>query len=99
MKVVSSNGKYEKRDDEKQMLSSTHKEADTRVFLHTAVTIINGSEIVIICASGTDIVVMALFHFKQLRGDGLQGLYIQSKGYYIPIHELVHGFSENEKSQ
>ena len=51
----------------------------------------------IICASDTDIVVMALFHFKQLREDELQDLYIQSKGYYIPIHELVHGFSENER--
>ena len=32
VKVVSSDGKYEMRDDEKQMLSSTHEEADTRVF-------------------------------------------------------------------
>ena len=49
----------------------------------------------IICASDTDIGVMALLHFKQLREDGLQGLFIQSKGYYIPIHELVHDSSEN----
>ena len=51
----------------------------------------------ITCASDTDKVVMALFHFKQLQEDGLQDLYIQSKGNYIPIHDLVHGFSENER--
>ena len=43
------------------------------------------------------IVVMALFHFKQLREDGLQDLHVQSKGYYIHIHKLMHGISENEK--
>ena len=63
---MSSDGKYEMRDDEKQMLSSTHEEAYTRVFLHTAVAIKNGSERVVICASDTDIVAMALFHLKQL---------------------------------
>ena len=40
---------------------------------------------------------MALFHFKQLREDGLQEVFIQSKDNYSPIHELVHGFSENER--
>ena len=39
---------------------------ETCVFLHTAVAIKNGSERVVICASDTDIVAMALFHFKQL---------------------------------
>ena len=47
VKVVSSDGKYEMRDDEKQMLISTHEEADTGVSLHTAVAIRNGSERVI----------------------------------------------------
>ena len=66
VKIVSSDGKFEMRADEKKTLSCTHEEADTQVFLHTAVAIQNGSERVIICASDTDIVVMALFHFKQL---------------------------------
>ena len=40
---------------------------------------------------------MALFHFNQLREDGLQELFIKSKDHYIPIHEIVHGFSENDR--
>ena len=52
---------------------------------------------VIIYASDTDIVVMALFHFKQLRKDGHQELLIQSKDHYIPVHELVHEISETKR--
>ena len=84
------------RDDEKQMLSSTHKEADERVFLLTTVAIRNESERVIVCASDTDIVVIALFHLNSFERMGFRIL-IQSKGYYIPIHKLVHRFSENER--
>ena len=54
-------------------------------------------EWLIICALDTDIIVMTLFHFKQLREDGLQDLYIQTKGYYTHFHELAHSFSENER--
>ena len=60
-------------------------------FLHVAVAVKCGSGRVTICASDTDIVVMALFHFKQLRENGLQELFIKSKVHYIPIHEIVHG--------
>ena len=60
------------RDDEKQMLSSKHEEADGRVFLHITIAIRNGSERVIICASDTDIVVMALFHFKRFERMGFR---------------------------
>ena len=90
MKVVSSNVEYNIRDEEKHMLTSTHEEADTRVLLHVAVAVKCRSGRVTICASDTDIVVMALFHFKQLREDGLQELFIKSKEHYIPFHEIVH---------
>ena len=97
MKVVSADEEYEMSDEEKQTLASTHEKADARVFLYMAVAVRSGSERVIICASATAIVVMAFFHLKQLREDGLQELFIQSKDRYIPIHELVHEFSENER--
>lgn len=95
--VISSTGKSYITDEERSLLSSTHEEADTRVFLHTLVAVKTGCGRVIICASDTDIVEIAIYLFKQLRESGLQELYVKTKDYFIPIHELVRGFSENER--
>ena len=55
MKVVSFNVEYNISDEEKHMLTSTHEEADPRVFLPVAVAVKCGSGRVTICASDKDL--------------------------------------------
>ena len=47
--------------------------------------------------SDTDSVIMALFHFQQLRDDRLRELCIKCKDHKMPIHEIVQRFSENDR--
>lgn len=97
MKVIGSKGEYDAPEDIQKLLTSTHEEADTRIFLHTKAAITSGCEKVIVCASDTDIVVIAMYMFQRLSEDGLHELYIKTKDYAIPIHELVHHFSQTER--
>ena len=88
MHAMTANGPTRPTVTEEYLLSSTHKEADTRVFLHVLSAIKNGCKRIIIRASDTDIVVIALYLFEQLASEGLQELFIKSKDYYIPVHEV-----------
>ena len=88
MHAMTANGPTRPTVTEEYLLSSTHKEADTRVFLHVLSAIKNGCKRIIIRASDTDIVVIALYLFEQLASERLEELFIKSKDYYIPVHEV-----------
>ena len=68
----------------------THEEADTRMILYSLHAARSGHEVASIQTVDTDVVVLAVFHFKAL---GLQKLFtdfgtgLQRKS--IPVHELV----------
>jgi hypothetical protein len=83
-------------DHDHDLLASTHEEADTRVFLHTAACVHRGCTRVVIIASDTDIAVIAVYLFQRLADAGLAELYIKTKDYYIPIHDVVRSFSIHE---
>ena len=98
MNAMTANGPTRPTVTEEYLLSSTHKEADTRVCLHVLSAIKNGCKRIIIRASDTDIVVIALYLFEQLASEGLEELFIKSKDYYIPVHEVEKVFADNEKA-
>lgn len=84
-------------DDERVLLSSTHEEADTRVFLHATVAIKGGCNRIVIWASDTDIVVIALYLYRKLYGIGLREMYLKSKSHFIPVHILAEHLSDSER--
>ena len=98
MKVVSSDGETECPMYVQTLLTSTHEEADSRIFLHVKVASTTCCERVVVVASDTDIVVIATYLFDNFRLDGLLELFIQTKDYVIPIHSLVTGFSTCERA-
>lgn len=98
MHAMTANGSAIPSDTEEYLLSSTHEEADTRVFLHVLSAIQNGCKRIIIRASDTDIVVIALYLFEQLATEGLEELFIKSKDYFIPVHDVEKVFSDQEKA-
>ena len=67
MHAMTANGPARSSDTEEYLLSSTHEEADTRVFFHALSAIRNGCKRIIIRASDTDIVVIALYLFLPLK--------------------------------
>ena len=98
MKVISSGGETECPMYVQILLTSTHEEADTRIFLHVKVASTTCCERVVVVASDTDIVVIATYLFDNFRLDGLLELFIQTKDYVIPIHSLVTGVSTYERA-
>ena len=95
MHAMAANGPARPPDAEDYLLSSTHEEADTILLLHALSAIRNGCKIINIRASDTDIVVIALYLFEQLSlaTEGLEQLFIKSKDYFIPVHDVEEVFS------
>lgn len=77
-------------------LFSVHEEADTRLFIHVAACVMNGCSRVIIRASDTDIAVIGLYMYQRLFNIGLRELYIQTREYFIPLHEIVEALGPND---
>ena len=98
MHAMTANGLTRPSDTEEYLLCISHEEADTRVFLHTFSAVQNCCKRIIIRASDTDIVVISLYLFEQLATEGLEELFIKSKDYYIPVHEVEKVFSDYEKA-
>ena len=96
MHAMAANGPARPPDTEEYLLSSTHEEADTRLLLHALSAIRNGCKIIIIRASDTDnkFMVIALYLFEQLASEGLEELFIKSKDYIIPVHDVEKVFSD-----
>ena len=94
MHAMAANGPARPPDTEEYLLSSTHEEADTRLLLRTLSAIRNGCKIIIIRASDTNIMVIALYLFEQLASEGLEELFIKSKDYIIPVHDVEKVFSD-----
>ena len=94
MHAMAANDPARPPDTEEYLLSSTHEEADTRLLLRALSAIRNGCKIIIIRASDTDIMVIALYLFEQLATEGLEELFIKSKDYFIPVHDLEKVFSD-----
>ena len=94
MHAMAANGPARPPDTEEYLLSSTHEEADTRLLLRALSAIRNGCKIIIIRASDTDIMVIALYLFEQLATEGLEELFIKSKDYFIPVHDVEKVFSD-----
>ena len=71
----------------------SHEEADTRVFLHAKDAVQEGFKTVMISASDTDVLVIAVATFSQLQELGLQELWLafgQGQNLkWIPVHELT----------
>ena len=67
-----------------------HEEADTRLFLHALNASMNGHTSLTIRSSDTDVLVIAIHHFKDLK---LEHLWIATgtgKDFrYLPVHEIV----------
>ena len=74
MHAMTVNGPTRPTVTEEYLLSSTHEEAGTRVFLQFLSAIKNGCKRIIIRVSDTDIVVIALYLFEQLAREGLEEL-------------------------
>ena len=88
MHAMAANGPARPPDTEEYLVSSTHEEADTRLLLRVLSAIRNDCKIIIIRASDTDIMVIALYLFEQLATEGLEELFIKSKDYFIPVHDV-----------
>lgn len=70
----------------------SHEEADTRIFVHARHPAVEGSMVLMVKASDTDILVIAVSVLQALQGIGLQQLWIDfGQGCnlkWIPVHEL-----------
>ena len=80
------------------MNSSTHEEVDTRLLL-LVLSLCNqkwlqNMKIIIIRVSDTDIMVIALYLFEQPATEGFEVLFIKSKDYFIPFHDVEKVFSD-----
>ncbi|MES9880282.1 MAG: hypothetical protein ABW185_05305 [Sedimenticola sp.] len=94
--VIDSNGECDMADDERELLTSTHEEADTRVFLHARLAAKLGCTRIVIRASDTDIVVIGLYLCNRLRELGVHELFIQTADYFIPVHDIANELSQSE---
>ena len=73
-------------------LQSKHEEADTRLLLHSIyATQLEGVKWIVIYVNGTDVVVMAIYYFKnKLQDLGLEELWMKTQQYsYLPIHQIA----------
>jgi hypothetical protein len=64
------------------------EEADTRIFAHIkyCVDILKYTRVVI-QATDTDIIIMAVYFIQQI--DGLQELWVQKFNFFIPCHQIA----------
>ena len=92
MHAMAANGPAIPPDTEEYLLSSTHEEAATRLLLRALSAIRNGCKIIIIRASDTDIMVIALYPFEQLATEGFEELFIKSKDCFINVHDVERFF-------
>ena len=69
-----------------------HEEADTRIFVHAKHAVAGGSKVVMIKASDTDVLVIAISAWSALQQCGLQQLRIahgQGRNLrWIPVHDI-----------
>ena len=86
----------DKDDDIVKLVSSTQEEADTRLFMSIAACIHVGCSRVVIKASDTDIVVISVYVYDYLAARGLKELYMQTKDYFIPIHQIIEVIDADE---
>ena len=95
MKVISSGGETECPMYVQILLTSTHEEADTRIFLHVKVASTTCCERVVVLLP---IQILLSQPHICFRLDGLLDLFIQTKDYVIPIFSLVTGVSTCERA-
>ena len=70
-----------------------HEEADTRLIAHIAYCVDHLKyERAVVYATDTDIIMLCMYHFCQLKG--LKELWIQRNNKYFPVHRLVKLLSE-----
>ena len=86
----------DKDDDIVKLVSSTQEEADTRLFMSIAAFVHVGCSRVVIKASDTDIVVLCVYVYDYLAARGLKELYMQTKDYFISIHQIIEVIDADE---
>ena len=74
------------------LVPCSHEEADTRIFIHARQAIRYGSKAIMIKASDTDVLVIAVSVLPSLQQSGLQQLWVSfgqgNNLRWIPVHEL-----------
>ena len=76
----------------REVTPCSHKEADTRIFVHARHAAEEGSKVLIVKASDTDVLVIAISVLPSLQAIGLQQMWIAfGQGQHlrwIPVHDL-----------
>ncbi|KAJ8419194.1 hypothetical protein AAFF_G00006930 [Aldrovandia affinis] len=79
----------------------SHEEADTRIFLHARHATEAGSKVIMVKASDTDVVVIAVSVLQALQELGLQQLWVAfGQGQHlrwVPVHDLCCTLAEKSK--
>lgn len=75
-----------------ELVPCSHEEADTRIFVHARHAVRHGSKAIMIKASVTDVLVIAVSVLPSLQQSGLQQLWVSfgqgNNLRWIPVHEL-----------
>ena len=79
----------------------SHEEADTRIFVHARLATEAGSKVIMVKATDTDVVVIAISVLQALQELGLQQLWVafgqREKLRWIPVHDLCCTLTEKTK--
>jgi len=75
-----------------------HEEADTRMFAYMAYSVqVLGYRGAVVVATDTDVITMCFYYSSQL--PGLEQLWMQKMGVYVPVHAAVAGLAEKYETK
>lgn len=74
-------------------LNDDIEEADLRTVLHTLHATKDGSKRLVVLSSDTDVFILFLYHWSELKLEGLEELWVKAdtgdSSRYVPIHDLA----------
>jgi hypothetical protein len=75
-----------------------HEEADSRMFAHMAYSVqVLGCKRAVVVANDTDVIMMCFYYSSQL--PGLEQLWVQKMGVYVPVHAVVAALAEKYETE
>ena len=80
-------------------LNAEIEEADLRTVLHAVHATKGGAKRLLVLSSDTDVLILFLYHWNELRSEGLEELWIKTgvrdTSRYVPVHDLAENIGQD----